>query len=201
MGRAIVRGVLVAAVALGCSGSIAYAAAPPAGTILALGGPPLSLYGVDPSTGQRTAISDLTNASQGPTINPYRVAAGGAGMSELEWDAVSDASLGDYFSQERAMIADQARAGTISSADATRLGAAHPLEPFSLAFLDPPYGKGLAEKALHSVRAGGWLLPEALIVVEEAAAAGFAAPEGFAEIERRAYDDTELTILRSLATR
>src|SRR5215471_9612820 len=31
--------------------------------------------------------------------------------------------------------------------DATNLGAAHPVEPFSLAFLDPPYGKGLAEQA------------------------------------------------------
>src|SRR5581483_4762804 len=34
--------------------------------------------------------------------------------------------------------------------DATKLGPAHPLEPFSLGFLDPPYGKGLAEKALAS---------------------------------------------------
>ncbi len=29
--------------------------------------------------------------------------------------------------------------------DATNPGPAHPLEPFSLVFLDPPYGKGLAE--------------------------------------------------------
>ena len=29
--------------------------------------------------------------------------------------------------------------------DATKLGPVHPLEPFTLAFLDPPYGKGLAE--------------------------------------------------------
>src|SRR6185503_13969164 len=38
--------------------------------------------------------------------------------------------------------------------DATRLGAAHPLEPFTLVFLDPPYGQGLAEQALASARAG-----------------------------------------------
>jgi 16S rRNA (guanine966-N2)-methyltransferase len=53
--------------------------------------------------------------------------------------------------------------------DATRLGAAHPVEPFSLVFLDPPYGRGLAEKALASARDGGWLAPGALVVVEEAA--------------------------------
>src|SRR5580692_11647393 len=32
--------------------------------------------------------------------------------------------------------------------DATKLGPAHPIAPFSLMFLDPPYGKKLAEKAL-----------------------------------------------------
>src|ERR1700692_104283 len=33
---------------------------------------------------------------------------------------------------------------------------AHPVEPFSLVFLDPPYAKGLADKALASLRDGGW---------------------------------------------
>jgi 16S rRNA (guanine966-N2)-methyltransferase len=80
--------------------------------------------------------------------------------------------------------------------DATRLGPAHPLEPFSLVFLDPPYGNGLAEKALASARDGGWLGSGALIVVEEAADATFAAPTGFEEIERRRYDDTEVVFLR-----
>jgi 16S rRNA (guanine966-N2)-methyltransferase len=81
--------------------------------------------------------------------------------------------------------------------DATDLGPAHPMQPFSLAFLDPPYGKGLAEKSLASLRDGGWLTPGALVVVEEAKAAGFAAPDGFEELERRAYDDTEFVFLRA----
>jgi 16S rRNA (guanine966-N2)-methyltransferase len=46
------------------------------------------------------------------------------------------------------------------------------------------------------LRAGGWLTPGALLVVEEAKAAAFAAPDGFEELERRAYDDTEFTFLR-----
>ena len=71
-------------------------------------------------------------------------------------------------------------------------GAAHPVEPFSLVFLDPPYGKGLAEQALASARDGGWLTDDALIVVEEAADAGFKPPEGFKELERRDYDDTRV---------
>lgn len=79
--------------------------------------------------------------------------------------------------------------------DATKLGPVHPVEPFSLVFLDPPYGMGLAEQALASARDGGWLSDDALIVVEEAGDA-FKTPEGFEEVERRKYDDTEFTILR-----
>lgn len=80
--------------------------------------------------------------------------------------------------------------------DATRLGDAHPVEPFALAFLDPPYRQGLAEQALASAQAGGWLAPDALIVVEEAKSA-FGKVPGFVELERRAYDDTEFVFLRA----
>src|SRR6201997_1184234 len=83
--------------------------------------------------------------------------------------------------------------------DATNLGPAHPMEPFSLAFLDPPYGQELAEKALASLRDGGWLTPGALLVVEEAKVAEFVVPDGFEELERRAYDDTEFTFLRAVS--
>jgi 16S rRNA (guanine966-N2)-methyltransferase len=79
--------------------------------------------------------------------------------------------------------------------DATKLGAAHPVEPFSLAFLDPPYRRGLAERALGSLAAGGWLTPDALVVVEEAADAGFQTPDGFTATDRRRYDDTEFLFL------
>jgi 16S rRNA (guanine966-N2)-methyltransferase len=85
--------------------------------------------------------------------------------------------------------------------DATRLGPAHPVEPFDLLFADPPYGKGLAELALASAREGGWLRPTALVIVEESTQAGFATPVGFEEIERRRYDDTELILLRLPAAR
>jgi 16S rRNA (guanine966-N2)-methyltransferase len=82
--------------------------------------------------------------------------------------------------------------------DATDLGEAHPMEPFSLVFLDPPYAKNLAGKALASLRDGGWLKPGAVLVVEEATAARFAPPDGFEELERRVYDDTEFVFLRAV---
>ncbi|TGD95268.1 16S rRNA (guanine(966)-N(2))-methyltransferase RsmD [Methylobacterium nonmethylotrophicum] len=83
--------------------------------------------------------------------------------------------------------------------DATRLGAAPPGAPFGLVFCDPPYGRDLAPKALAAAREGGWLGAGALAVVEEAASAALAAPEGFAELERRTYGDTQVAFWRLTA--
>jgi transcriptional regulator with XRE-family HTH domain/anti-sigma regulatory factor (Ser/Thr protein kinase) len=44
-----------------------------------------------------------------------------AGLTSASWEAKSDASVGDYFSQERSMIAEQSSSGRISLADAASL--------------------------------------------------------------------------------
>jgi 16S rRNA (guanine966-N2)-methyltransferase len=80
--------------------------------------------------------------------------------------------------------------------DATRMGPAGPNEPFSLVFCDPPYGQGLAERALASCAAGGWLTEDALIVVEEAQGVAVKLPAPFSEIETRDYGQTKLTFGR-----
>jgi 16S rRNA (guanine966-N2)-methyltransferase len=80
--------------------------------------------------------------------------------------------------------------------DARKLGLAPASEKFGLAFLDPPYGKGLAEPALIALRDGGWLIKDALAIVEDSADAKLDLPEGFALLEQRAYGDTQVTILR-----
>ena len=81
-------------------------------------------------------------------------------------------------------------------ADATKLGAAPAGGPFALAFLDPPYGQGLAGPALASLIEGGWLEPDALCVVEEAAKAAIAAPAGLAPVDERVYGDTKIAIFQ-----
>ncbi|MDQ0394985.1 16S rRNA (guanine(966)-N(2))-methyltransferase RsmD [Labrys monachus] len=79
--------------------------------------------------------------------------------------------------------------------DATRLGAIGPIEPFSLAFLDPPYGKDLAPRALASLGEGGWLADGALCVVEEAADAPLAMPPRFRLLDQRDYTGTKLSFI------
>jgi 16S rRNA (guanine966-N2)-methyltransferase len=132
-----------------------------------------------------------------------------AGTGALGIEAVSRGALFTLFvdngAEARALLRNNVESlglGGVTKVyrrDATDLGPAHPVEPFSLVFLDPPYAKKLAEKALASLRDGGWLKPAALLVVEEAKAAQFVAPDGFEELERRAYDDTEFTILRAVS--
>ena len=155
----------------------------------------------------REALFNILAHSYGDPVTGARILDLFAGTGALGIEAISRGAVYALFVDEgveaRALLRDNVEAlglggvTRIFRRDATKLGPAHPIEPFSLVFLDPPYGKGLAEKALMSAREGGWLKPEALFVVEEAAEAAFKAPDGFAELERRKYDDTEFVFLRS----
>ena len=155
---------------------------------------------------QRESLFNILVHAFGDPVTGARVLDLFAGTGALGIEAVSRGAAFALFvdagTEARALLRENVAAlglggvARIFRRDATKLGPAYPLEPFSLVFLDPPYGQGLAEKALVSARAGGWLTPDALIVVEEAAEAEFAAPEGFSEVERRRYDETELVFLR-----
>jgi 16S rRNA (guanine966-N2)-methyltransferase len=155
----------------------------------------------------RESVFNILIHAYGDPIQGARVLDLFAGTGALGIEAVSRGAAFALFvdngTEARALLRNNVEAlglGGVTKVfrrDATNLGPAHPVEPFSLAFLDPPYGKRLAEQALVSLRDGGWLTKEALVVVEEAKAAGFTAPEGFAELERRAYDDTEFVFLRA----
>jgi 16S rRNA (guanine966-N2)-methyltransferase len=79
--------------------------------------------------------------------------------------------------------------------DATRLGPCAPMEPFDLAFLDPPYGRGLADAALAAMIAGGWLKPGALAVVEETSEAEISIPPAFEIVDRREQTGSTLVFL------
>jgi len=79
--------------------------------------------------------------------------------------------------------------------DATKLGAIESQAPFSLVFADPPYGKGLGDKALASALAGGWLAPQALCVLEERTDADVAVPDGMEVAEIRTFGESRVWFL------
>jgi 16S rRNA (guanine966-N2)-methyltransferase len=154
----------------------------------------------------REALFNILTHSYSDPVTGARVLDLFAGTGALGIEAISRgadyALFVDDGVEARALLRDNVESlglggvTRIFRRDASRLGPAHPLDPFSLVFLDPPYGQGLAEKSLVSARDGGWLMSEALLVVEEAADAGFKAPDGFTELERRRYDDTEFSFIR-----
>jgi 16S rRNA (guanine966-N2)-methyltransferase len=162
--------------------------------------------GVRPTADRlRESLFNILAHAYGDPVSGARVLDLFAGTGALGLEALSRGAAFTLFvddgAEARALIRDNVEAfgagGTskVYRRDVTKLGPVAPLEPFSLAFLDPPYGKGLAEKALVSAREGGWHTPDPMIVVEEEKAA-FLTPALFEEIERRDYDDTEIVFLR-----
>lgn len=76
--------------------------------------------------------------------------------------------------------------------DATNLGPANNIEPFELLFADPPYGKGLGEKALLAAHQGGWLAKDALVILEERSDVQVSVDPVFAFVEERTFGDTKM---------
>ena len=67
--------------------------------------------------------------------------------------------------------------------------------PYDVVFLDPPYRKGLVAPALDALKAGDWLAPDALIVIETE---GEAKPlEGYGDITfDKTYGETKVYFLQ-----
>ena len=155
----------------------------------------------------RQSIFNILVHAYADPISDARVLDLFAGTGALGLEAMSRGAEYALFVEEaaeaRALIRTNVEALSLTGVtkifrrDAAKLGDMGPMEPFDLVFCDPPYGQGLAEKSLAAARDGKWLAPSALLLVEEAVKAGFKTPEGFDEIERRAYDDTEIVIMRA----
>lgn len=80
--------------------------------------------------------------------------------------------------------------------DATALGSIGAIQPFDLVFADPPYGKGIGERALSGAAKGGWLHRNALVILEERSDVEPVFPEEFSVLESRKFGDTTMHFLR-----
>ena len=129
-----------------------------------------------------------------------------AGTGALSFEALSRgaayALLVDEGAEARGLIRENIEAfgaegrTRLFRRDATRLGPVGTSGTFGLVFCDPPYGRDLAPPALASAAAGGWLVPGALVVVEETASVVVTLPPGFEALERRVYGDTAVVLAR-----
>ena len=157
----------------------------------------------------RESIFDILEHRYGGQIAGARVVDQFAGSGALAIEALSRgarfALFVDNRAEARALIRANVEAMALGGvtriwrADATKLGQAPAGGSFALAFIDPPYGESLAGPALAALTAGGWLAEHALCVVEEAAQAGIAAPEGLTIEDERIFGNTRIVILRRIA--
>ena len=110
----------------------------------------------------------------------------------------------DDFATSRALIRENAEALGLTGQvkiwrrDATRLGPCRG-EPFDLIFADPPYGTDLGLRALDSARAGGWIAPGAIVVLEGAAGDPLPQWDWLEPVDQRVYGETRIAIFRAAA--
>jgi 16S rRNA (guanine966-N2)-methyltransferase len=96
--------------------------------------------------------------------------------------------------RQNAMALGEIAHVSLRQLDATRPGPAK--EAATLAFLDPPYGQGLAGPALAALAREGWLAPGAIVTVETATREDLALPAGFALLDERRYGKAKLLFLK-----
>jgi len=150
----------------------------------------------------RESLFNILNAREDVDFNGARVIDLFAGSGALGLEALSRGASSVLFvetdASARGSIRDNIEAlgvfGTtrIHRRSAISLGAkpASAGEPYTLAFLDPPYRKDLTEPTLRELHAGGWLERNALVVIEQAKDETPSIAENYIEKDRRIYGDT-----------
>jgi 16S rRNA (guanine966-N2)-methyltransferase len=69
-------------------------------------------------------------------------------------------------------------------------------QPFDLAFLDPPYAKGLGERTLAELARGGWLAADAVVVFERGVDEPDPEVPGFEVLDARNYGAARVHFLK-----
>ncbi|MCW5716990.1 MAG: 16S rRNA (guanine(966)-N(2))-methyltransferase RsmD [Bauldia sp.] len=153
----------------------------------------------------RETVFDILAHGLGDPVTGARVLDLFAGTGALALEALSRGAASALLVEEaveaRGLIRRNVEAlgltgrAKIFRRDATRLGDAGTLGPFSVVFADPPYGKGLGEAALASAAGGGWLAQGAIAILEEAATSDVTVPAGFTLLDARKVGDSQVRFL------
>ena len=128
---------------------------------------------------------------------------GAAGIEALSRGAAHATLIDRDLGPARKNVAelDLAREASLVAADLAHIGKQPPGGPgqADIVFLDPPYQSGLGVPALTALARGGWLAPDALVVLESAARADpeDLAGSGFRLIAERRYGAARLSFLRA----
>lgn len=159
---------------------------------------------------RQAVFNVLEHASWAEPLRGARVIDLYAGSGALGFEAVSRGAAFCLFVE----IEDEARGAIRENADAyglmgrtrvhrrsatdlgVRPGSAG--EAFDIAFLDPPYAKGLGEQTLLRLTEGGWLKPGAIVVFERGSDEPDIDTPGYERLDARDYGAARVLFLRAL---
>jgi 16S rRNA (guanine966-N2)-methyltransferase len=157
---------------------------------------------------RQAVFNILEHAAWSPGLEGRRVIDLFAGSGALGFEALSRGGAFCLFVETdeaaRGTIRDNVEAfghfgsTRIHRRDATDLGVrpGSAGDAFDLAFLDPPYRKGLGEQALAKLAEGKWLASEAIAVLERAADEPDLALDGYENLDTRTYGAARVDFLR-----
>ena len=153
----------------------------------------------------------LSHASWAPELDGARVIDLFAGSGALGFEAISRGSSFCLFVETddgaRGAIRENAEAlglfgrTRVHRRSATDLGVrpGSAGEAFVIAFLDPPYAKGLGEQTLQRLIEGAWLAPGALIVFERGSDEPDIETAGYERLDDRTWGAARVLFLRAPA--
>ena len=150
----------------------------------------------------------LEHASWGESLHEARVMDIYAGSGALGFEALSRGAAFALFVEiddgARGVIRENMDAyglfgrGRVHRRSATDLGPRPGSvgEAFDIAFLDPPYAKGLGEQTLERLREGQWLKPGAIVVFERGSDEPDIDTPGYERLDARDYGAARVLFLR-----
>ena len=157
---------------------------------------------------RQAVFNMLEHAAWAPELDGARVIDLFAGSGALGFEAMSRGASFCLFVETddsaRGAIRDNAEAfGVTGSVRVHRRSAVELGErpatvgaAFDLAFLDPPYHKGLGEQALAGLLAGGWLKSDAVVMLERGSGEPEIETPGYERLDARDYGAARVLFLK-----
>ena len=157
---------------------------------------------------RQAVFNILEHAAWSPGVRDLRVIDLFAGSGALGFEALSRGAAFCLFVETDELARGAIRQNVdalglfgrtrVHRRDATDLGVRPGADgpAFNLAFLDPPYGKGLWETSLVRLAEGGWLADGAVVMFERGSDEPDFAVDGFEKLDARDYGAARVHFLR-----
>ena len=139
-----------------------------------------------PDRVRETLFNWLQHSVAGTRVLDLFAGSGALGLEALSRGAREAVFVEQFPAAARALQEQLARFGGAARGRILEMGAARflrtPVEPFDIAFLDPPFGANALAEYIPLLDGGGWLKPNGLVYLENERTAGVPALPGHWEV-------------------